>query len=713
MKTRLRTKLSLRISAIILITSAGAGWYTYSRSVREYEDITARIIGNTSNLVDERMDALLNSAQSSSRLLASLVKPTNIDAQKAPGTNQVDLGSRLPQTVLERTKPAMVDMMGLYDLFGSVSITAERTGSTVRVLRVNDGSLLIQNRLNGVVREQRPFGSGFVDGETYTDKIDARKTDYYQRCKASREPVWTTGTEVRPQKGVVQPATTIASPIIAPNGDFVGVATVDITLEDLSRFLQTIRVSDRGVAFLASLEGERPEIIAYPDASRLLVSSGGSRRLVGAESLGNPALTKFLTRLQPNDGMPAGQLHRESFVRSGEQWQGSWMLMDGTAKPRWATCVLIPSSDFTAGVRETAAFVLIGTAIALGLGIVMTLFVAQRISRPLGELVRETRRIQEMDFAERPLPKTDVYEVEDLSTSIEQVKRGLRSFERLVPSEYARYLIKSGQEARLGGSKQHLSVLFADLVGFTALSESIAPEELSDILEEYLNVLSGEVVKTHGTIDKYNGDDVMAFWGAPVAMTNHAFSACQSAMAMRATLEKLYPEWRERGIPRLRVSCGIATGDVIVGNVGSRDRMNYTVIGDSVNLASRLQGLNRLYGTELLIADSTQVEVQSEILTRLVDWVIPAGKEHSVAVYELIGLRTEASAADFVLARDYEAAMEKYRARNWEGAVAGFAAILDMLPNDGPSRTLLERCREFLATPPGQDWQGAHRVGFK
>jgi adenylate cyclase len=702
MKTRLRTKLSLRISVIILITSAGAGWYTYSRSVREYEDITARIINNTSSLVDERMDALLNSAQSSSRLLAALVKPTT-------GGDDTD---RLPVTTLERTKPALIDMMSLYDLFGSVSITADRTGSTLRVLRMNDGSLVIQNRANGSVLEQRPFGSGYADRPRYRDDFDPRETEYYKLCKASREPVWTTKTEIRPSPGVQQPATTIACPIIAQNGEFVGVSTVDITLEDLSRFLQTIRVSDRGVAFLVDVEAA-PKVIAYPDASRFLVSSGGVQSLVGPENLGMPALPTFLGRFRPSRNVMAGQIVRETFDRSGEQWQGSWMLMEGAGRPKWATCVLIPSSDFTAGVRETAAFVLIGTAIALGLGIVMTLFVAQRISRPLGQLVRETRRIQEMDFAERPLPATDVIEIGELSGSIEQVKRGLRSFERLVPSEYARYLIKSGQEARLGGTKQRLTTSFSDLVGFTALSESISPEELGRILEEYLNVLSGEVVKTHGTIDKYNGDDVMAFWGAPVPMTNHALAACQSALGMRATLDRLYPEWAERGIPRLRVSCGIVTGEVIVGNVGSRDRMNYTVIGDSVNLASRLQGLNRLYGTELLIGETTQAEVQGDILTRLVDWVIPAGKEHSVAVYELIGPRTEASGAQFELVKDFEKAMESYRLRRWDEAIAGFMAILEKYPHDGPSLTLTERCRRFKDAPPGPDWVGAHRVGFK
>lgn len=707
MRTRLRTKLSIRIVAIILVTSAGAGWYTYNRSVREYDNITGRIIQNTSALVDERMDAQLGSAENNARILASLTRPS-IGETTRVGLYVSDLHSIAPQ---------MVEMMQINSLFSSVRLTIERSGESLQVVRQSDGSLIGIVRANAesgmTTREFRPYGGVFSEYSKSDRTVpDPRKEGWYQACATRRELTWNSDTLLSPTRGVRVPCATIACPIFNRRNEFLGVASVDISYEDLSRFLQTINVSNRGVAFLVELDDSVPRIVAFPNASRFLVTAGGTQRLAATEELGMPEVGRFINLLSTNQVQTNG-LNRIQFRIGGEIWQGSWLMIQGPNAPRWATCILIPASDFTNNVRETALFVLFGTLIALALGVGMTIIIAERISRPLGALVRETRRIQELDFTERPLPRTDVIEVAELAGSIEQVKRGLRSFEKLVPSEYARYLITSGQEARLGGAKQRLTVSFADLVGFTALSETVAPEELGKILEEYLDVLSAEVLRTHGTIDKYNGDDVMAFWGAPAALKDHALAACQSALAMRDTLIRLYPEWQERGIPRLGVSCGIVTGDMIVGNVGSRERMNYTVIGDAVNLASRLQGLNRFYGTELLIADSTQREVDREVLTRLLDWVIPVGKEHVVAIYELIAMREKATENQVALAQRFEAGMALYRERKWDEAMRKFEEVYLIAPNDGPTRVLIDRCRRYKESPPEEEWQGAFRVGFK
>ncbi len=707
MRTRLRTKLSIRIVAIILVTSAGAGWYTYNRSVREYENITGRIIQNTSALVDERMDAQLSSAENNARILASLARPT------VGANTRIDLYI----SDLQAIAPQMVEMMRINSLFSSVRLTINQSGESVQVVRQADGSLIAVIRSSAesgmMTREIRPYGGVFAEvSRSNRTAPDPRKEGWYQACATRRELTWSTSTQLSPTRGVRIPGATIACPIFNRRNDFLGVASVDISYEDLSRFLQTINVSNRGLAFLVELTDSDPRIVAFPDASRFLITSGGTQRLARAEDLDIPSVAQFINKLRTEQVQTTG-LNRVQFSIRGEVWQGSWLMIEGPNAPLWATCIIIPASDFTSNIRETALFVLFGTLIALALGVAMTIVIAERISRPLGALVRETRRIQELDFSERPLPRTDVMEIAELAGSIEQVKRGLRSFEKLVPSEYARYLITSGQEARLGGSKQRLTVSFADLVGFTALSETVAPEELGRILEEYLDVLSAEVLRTHGTIDKYNGDDVMAFWGAPAAIPDHAMAACRSALAMRDTLNRLYPEWRERGIPRLGVSCGIVTGDMIVGNVGSRERMNYTVIGDAVNLASRLQGMNRFYGTELLIADSTHREVDREILTRLIDWVIPAGKEHDVAIYELMAMRQDATDNQKLIAETFEAAMALYRERRWDEAMRKFEEVYLIAPHDGPTRVLIDRCRRYKESPPEEEWQGAFRVGFK
>jgi adenylate cyclase len=296
---------------------------------------------------------------------------------------------------------------------------------------------------------------------------------------------------------------------------------------------------------------------------------------------------------------------------------------------------------------------------------------------------------------------------------MEQMKTGLRSLQKLVPAEYARWLIQSGQEARLGGERRHMTISFADIVGFTTLSETVPPEVLSRILSEYLDVLSSEILATEGTIDKFNGDDVMAFWGAPSHTSDHALSACRAALASRRTLASFHSEWESVGIPRLRVTWGVATGDVVVGNVGSRARMNYTVIGDTVNLASRLQGINRAYSTEFLVSAATVREAGDQVVTRLVDWVIPLGKEQAVEIHELCDMAEHPDPSWAAVNRHYGSGLELYRERRWEEAEAEMLKVLDYRSTDGPARTLLARMERFRVKPPEPDWDGSWPIGTK
>ena len=239
------------------------------------------------------------------------------------------------------------------------------------------------------------------------------------------------------------------------------------------------------------------------------------------------------------------------------------------------------------------------------------------------------------------------------------------------------------------------------------------PEELVDILAEYLDVLSGEVLKHGGTVDKFNGDDVMAFWGAPNRTVDHAYLACKSALRSQDSLRKLHGDWDEKSLPHLSASFGISTGDVIVGNVGSRQRMNYTVIGDAVNLASRLQGLNKYYSTEILVSDQTIEEAGDKIVSRLVDWVAVVGRDEPVPVHELLGLRPETHEFLIELAHKHNQAMQLYKIREFREAQILFAENLEIDQHDGPTRILFERCERYLESPPGPNWNGAMQMQVK
>jgi adenylate cyclase len=238
-------------------------------------------------------------------------------------------------------------------------------------------------------------------------------------------------------------------------------------------------------------------------------------------------------------------------------------------------------------------------------------------------------------------------------------------------------------------------------------------EELVKVLAEYLDILSDEVIQRQGTVDKFNGDDVMAFWGAPKVVAHPGQLACESALAGRSVILAMHPEWRRQGRPALRASFGIATGDVIVGNIGSRERMQYTVIGDAVNLASRLQGLNKAYQTEILIDVNTAKEAGPEYLTRCVDYVAVAGREEPIELRELLGRRDDLDAAAIMAVRGYEQGLQLYRDRKFAEAVDCLSETLKLWPDDGPSRVLRARAQDYMTAPPPEDWDAVTRFSVK
>ncbi len=199
----------------------------------------------------------------------------------------------------------------------------------------------------------------------------------------------------------------------------------------------------------------------------------------------------------------------------------------------------------------------------------------------------------------------------------------------------------------------------------------------------------------------------MAFWGAPNSVENHALSACKAALAYQEMLDKIMREWKQMGRKNIfRARIGINTGEVIVGNIGSPTRLNYTVIGDSVNLASRLESINKLYGTRIIISESTNSLVQSELKSRILDYVAVKGKTRGVAVYELVGSENKIEDSQKYLIDTYSKAMDLYKKRDWENAVKLFKDCLETNPHDKASQVIIQKCREYQKTPPPENWDG-------
>lgn len=262
---------------------------------------------------------------------------------------------------------------------------------------------------------------------------------------------------------------------------------------------------------------------------------------------------------------------------------------------------------------------------------------------------------------------------------------------------------------RLGGEKRDLTVLFTDLRGFTSAAEMLEPELLVDILSEYLEAMTDIVFAYGGLLDKYMGDGIMALWGTPVPLEDHAARACRAAIEMVEKQRELLIGWQDRNLPPLQLGVGINSGPMVVGNLGSSRRFAYTALGDHVNLGARLEQLNKVYGTRILISEHTLAQVGDEFLVRPIDLVRVRGKQTAVEVFELMGL-TATSAFLEGWAGQFTQALGAYRARSWEQAFRLFADLESSAPRDVPTRLYVERSLKMLSRPPAADWDGVHLV---
>jgi class 3 adenylate cyclase len=334
------------------------------------------------------------------------------------------------------------------------------------------------------------------------------------------------------------------------------------------------------------------------------------------------------------------------------------------------------------------------------------------IRTPVEALVIETEKIKNFDLKDKVEIKTSLVELEKLIAAIAAMKMGLQSFQKYVPANLVRQLIETHQEARIGGKLKELTVFFSDIANFTTITEDLAPNELTQQLSEYFNHVTNIIIEHKGTVDKYIGDAVMAFWGAPVDIEEHALLACRAALACRREIRKLSERWKAEGKYEFHTRIGLSTGEIVVGNIGSDQRLNYSVIGDSVNLASRLEGLNKEYNTSIIISDATYQSCARHIEARLIDFVTVKGKAEPVRIYELIGEKGDISPRQKEFLKLFARATETYLAGDWVEALSLFEDSRKREPNDAVSALYIRRCEELIAAPDSE-WRGYHRYTTK
>lgn len=381
---------------------------------------------------------------------------------------------------------------------------------------------------------------------------------------------------------------------------------------------------------------------------------------------------------------------------------------------------LIETSSFNADIqqREVRVWTWVLIGVASMVGVIAALTVSSRLVKPLFRVVQGAREVEQGNL-DVDIVVTSRDEVGTLADSFNQMTQGLRTKER-IKETFGKYLdprivkdlIEDSSALAQAGKEELVTVFFSDIKDFTPMGEKLTPAKLVRLLNEYLTVMSDSIKNNHGVIDKYIGDAIMAFWGAPFSDRNmQADSACQAALnnldcllAFRDSLPSLVE--MEEGFSDFSIRIGLATGKVIVGSIGSSDTKSYTIIGDTVNLAARLESLNKQYGTSVLLSQNTRDMLDHKYLCREIDRIVVMGKQDAVSIHELLGFASEATPSARELCSAFAHGLEAYRSRNWAAARTAFESCLEKVPDDGPSRVFLDRLSVFQEAPPPEDWDG-------
>lgn len=400
----------------------------------------------------------------------------------------------------------------------------------------------------------------------------------------------------------------------------------DILLEDLSEIAKEIQVSPHGITFVLTEDGRLlvPPSDSGLDAQNLLLKR--------PEETGLPLVAESIRlRTERPRGEPFLLQH------NGETWWCGFQLYQISPERKFWIGVLIPEQDLLGDRQRDQIALLILTIGALLIAALMALALSRAYSAPLRKLVAHSARLQRLQTDVEVRTDSRLKEVWQLASAQENMRSALDSFARYVPVDVVRQLLSRGEAATVGGQDVEVTVLFTDITGFTTIAESMTPAELTEHMSDYFGELIDILERHDATVDKLIGDAVMAFWGAPTPVENHSRAAVEAVLEVRKWLEKANAAWSAKGLPVLPTRFGLASGKVTVGNIGAHHRLNYTALGDPVNLANRLEALNAQLGTSVLADENVRRTAGDDFIWRDVGETEIKGKAASIRVFELLG----------------------------------------------------------------------------
>jgi len=672
---RLRTLLSLMLAGLLIATAGFIGWLGYSSSYRAIEHLTEQEFALANGVAAHEIVGFLNDP--ANRLLDEL----SLRAKR--GMLNLDDAQALGFDLAERLR--------VNKTLAWISYSDSKTGHFVGVWRTPDNSIVINISApgQGEPREHivAPDGKESPYQRPRPKDYDPREHDWFKNAVVAKTTVWS-----KPYTfvdGVQQGITASRAWSTTDNGVPVGVFTVDFFLNDLERLLNNVARKIEGISVIMEPDGKLFYASDNPDAAAATASLS--------------AWVRSHPRFSNINGQTSSNLVPITVGRTSY-----FAALDRVEKASGLNCIV-------AGiVRQSVIFGRIDRAVGqMGLfslaGLVLAVlagsFIAYRIGEPLRALGNDLAKVGQFYLAPHEAPPSILHEVNQLRDAADRMKSGLRSFIKFVPDDLVRRLLSSGKEATLGGEIRQLTIFFSDIEGFTTHSEKVPPDILVHDLAKYFEILTRRLCEHCGTIDKFIGDGLLCFFNAPEEVRNHQNLACRATLIALAELALLRQD--PHTFP-FRTRVGLHCGDVLVGNIGTPDRFAYTVLGDVVNVASRLESLNKVYGTQILASANVWKQAGNGLEWRHLDRVSVAGREGSLDIYELMGFTHELSEDRLYSRRLYERALELYFARSFLEALRLFVQVAANSPHDKAAALMMARCERLLSSGLRPDWDGVY-----
>lgn len=574
-------------------------------------------------------------------------------------------------------------------------------GSFVKVEKEDDGSIqsdVLDKSSSLPVRKivtMDATGKVLSTTPLSDDGYDPRSRPWYQAAAHAHDATW---LDPYPDKKTKHESISVAAPVYdAKNIHLLGVIAFNLRLDYLRTLMKDIKISKHSLSYLVSTSGI---VFAYPGYEKY--ANSDNQGVLSIDKLTDaPWVALSFQQYQKSDQTEFAYNYQDN------RYLATYQNITKIGPSNWLIGTVTPMDDFVGSIRKTQLITLVISLLILIFGVSIVSGLVSAVVKPLKRITEEIDRIKRFNLNDSEEVTSRIKEVSLIADALFSMKKGLRSFQKYVPSTLVRQLIESGEVARVGGVKKPIAILFTDIANFTTITEEENPETLTKHVCEYFDELSSIILSHRGTIDKYIGDAIMTFWGAPLPETQPALQAANAAIHCVRRLRELNARWTMEGKPGLYTRIGIHMGEAIVGNLGASERLNYTAIGDAINIASRLEGINKIYGTQIVISDTIHAEIKQFFPTRLLDQVRLKGKSEPRYIYELLADQIDSLEFDLTTYNHtFEKGYAAYQVKNFDEAVTYFMECLRIYPQDTVAPVFINRCTKIEPKTLKENWNG-------